>query len=301
MAFISSCLTLAARGLGASLIFAILLAGVVGCGGAGVGSGLGPLEESPAVAPPGLTGFFSSTDAQLHYRLDLPSGPGPFPAVVFGHGSGQVTTADGAIHVPFWLGQGFAVLRFDKRGSGQSTGSYRGVSAANSAQQIPELAADMVAAMAFLRVRPDIDAARIGLTGVSQAGWVMLAATSLARDVSFVVALVGSAVPVGVNIAWEDLRLEPIEQAYAALAQYAGPTGWDPQPAVRASRAPVLYLLGAEDRLVPTRVCAQLVERLREQGAPVTARVYPGLGHALGSSSVTWPDIASWLRAQGVR
>ena len=301
MAFISSCLALAARFLGACLVFATLLAGLVGCGGGGVASGLGPLEESTAVAPPGLTGFFSSTDAQLHYQLDLPSGPGPFPAVVFGHGSGQVTKADGAIHVPFWLGQGFAVLRFDKRGSGQSSGSYRGVSAANSAQQIPELAADMVAGMAFLKVRPDIDAARIGLTGVSQAGWVMLAATSLSPDVRFVVALVGSAVPVGVNIAWEELRHEPIEQAYAALGQYAGPTGWDPLPALQASRAPVLYLLGADDRLVPTRVCTPLLERLREQGLRVTARVYPGLGHALGSSSVAWPDIAGWLQAQGLR
>ena len=158
--------------------------------------------------------------------------------------------------------------RFDKRGSGQSTGTYRGVSAANSFDQILELAGDMAAGVAFLKARSDIDGTRIGLTGVSQAGWVMVAATTLTTDVRFVVAVVGSVVPIGVNIAWEDLRTAPIDQAYGELSQYTGPRGWDPLPALRATSAPVLYLLGADDRLVPTRVCAPIVNQLRDQGVP---------------------------------
>ncbi len=202
----------------------------------------------------------------------MPPGPGPFPAVVFGHGSGQVTKADGALHVPFWLGQGFAVLRFDKRGAGQSTGVYRGVSAANSQTRILELAGDMAKGVAFLSTRTDIDRRRIGLTGVSQAGWVMAAATTISSDIRFVVAFVGSTVPVGVNIAYENLRDQPIGEAYAALAQYGGLHGYDPLPDLRATAAPVLYLLGADDRLVPTRVCLPLVEACAPKG-PGSAHV----------------------------
>ena len=285
------------RAFGAHLIIATVLASALGCGGSGDGSPVAP--SGTAASSP--TGFFSSPGAQLHYQLDFPSGPGPFPAVVFGHGSGQVTKTDGGVHVPFWLGQGFAVLRFDKRGSGQSTGTYRGVSAANSFDQILELAGDMAAGVAFLKARSDIDGTRIGLTGVSQAGWVMVAATTLTTDVRFVVAVVGSVVPIGVNIVWEDLRTAPIDQAYGELSLYTGPRGWDPLPALRATSAPVLYLLGADDRLVPTRVCAPILNELRDSGARVDQRTYPGIGHELGASNRSWSDVAQWLRAQGVR
>lgn len=283
---------------------AALLASLCGCGGGSgaVGSTSTTPTTPPSIATPTSTGYFASGDAQLHYQLDLPAaGGGPFPAVVFGHGSGQVTKADGAVHVPFWLGQGFAVLRYDKRGAGQSTGSYRGVSIANSEAQIAELAGDMLAGVAFLKARPDIFAGRIGLTGVSQAGWVMVAATSLGSDVRFVVALVGSAMPVGTNIAWENLRTQPIDAAYAELSQYSGSQGWDPLPALRSSRAPVLYLLGAEDRLVPTRLCVPVIDQLRQQRSQVSAHVYAGFGHELGASSSPWPDIANWLGAEGLR
>ncbi len=267
------------------------------CGGMGDHAATTPSQVSPS----SFKGAFPSSGANLDYELNLPTGPGPFPGVVFGHGSGPTTKADGSVHVPFWLDQGFAVLRFDKRGAGQSTGVYRGVSAANSQTQILELAGDMAAGVTFLRTRPDIDGRRIGLTGVSQAGWVMAAATTISSDIRFVVAFVGSTAPVGVNVAYENLRDQPIDEAYAALTRYGGLLGYDPLPDLRATAVPVLYLLGAEDRLVPTRVCLPLVESLRSGGSRVSARVYPAVGHELGSSSRAWPDIAEWLRSQGLR
>lgn len=273
-----------------------LPAALGGCGGSGT------TPSSPtAAAGQSTTGLFPGDGAQLHYQLDLPEGRGPFPAVVFGHGSGQVTKADGGVHVPFWLGQGFAVLRYDKRGAGQSTGTYRGVSVANSATQIAELAGDMTAGVAFLRTRPDIDSGRIGLTGVSQAGWVMAAATAATSDVRFLVAFVGSLVPIGLNVTYENLRDRPIDDAYAELARYAGPTGWDPAPALRAGRAAALYLFAADDRLVPTRVCTPLVDTLRGSGVSIEAQVYSAVGHELGSSTRPWDDVAAFLRRQGLR
>lgn len=278
----------------------VALGGLPGALGACGGSDKAPTSPT-ASAGQTTTGLFPGDGAQLHYQLDLPDGRGPFPAVVFGHGSGQVTKADGGVHVPFWLGQGFAVLRFDKRGAGQSTGTYRGVSVANSLTQIPELGGDMTAGVAFLRTRSEIDATRIGLTGVSQAGWVMAAAAAGSSDIRFVVAFVGSLVTIGLNIAYENLRDRPIDDAYAELAQYAGPAGWDPVPALGAARAAALYLLAADDRLVPTRVCTPLVDMLRGGGVRIESQVYAGVGHELGSSTRPWNDVADFLRRQGLR
>ncbi len=163
--------------------------------------------------------FFESAGARLHFVVDLPSGTGPFPGIVIGAGSGRTTTSDGAAYVPFLLQRGFAVLRYDKRGSGQSTGTYRGVSANNSESQIAELAGDMAAALATLAARPGIDAGRLGLMGTSQAGWVMVAAAERTPLARFTIAVTGSVVPIGVNIRYEDLGSLPIDDAYAELAQ----------------------------------------------------------------------------------
>ena len=55
----------------------------------GVGCGN---DDTPSAPSPALTvDRFPSGDIRLAYRLDLPAGTSPFPAVVFGHGSGPAT------------------------------------------------------------------------------------------------------------------------------------------------------------------------------------------------------------------
>lgn len=245
-------------------------------------------------------GFFPSSGADLSYALDVPAGRGPFPAVVIGHGSGPATKAEGSAFVPFWVGRGVAVLRYDKRGAGLSTGVYRGVSALNSEAQVPELAGDMLAGVAFLRRQALIDPGRVGLMGVSQAGWIMVEAARRSSDVRFFVAVVGSVVPVGKNIAYEQRRGLPIDEAYLELERYAGPAGYDPVPALRDGLAPGLWLLAEEDRLVPTRLCRPLLEGLRAEGYRYALHTYPGRGHELGGALLFLPDVAEWLSGEGL-
>jgi pimeloyl-ACP methyl ester carboxylesterase len=218
-----------------------------------------------------------------------------------GHGSGQSTKNESAAFVNLWRPLGYAVLRYDKRGVGQSTGVYRPVSTANSPAQIAELAGDMLAGVAFLKTRPEIDGSRIGLMGVSQAGWLMASAAGQSPDVRFFVAAVGSVMPIGQNIFYENLRTVPIEEAYEQLAAFSGPEGWDPLPSLRAATAPGIWLLADQDRLVPTRICLEKLRALRGDGHRYTARVYSGFGHELGGSSAFWPDVASWLQSEGLR
>ena len=260
-----------------------------------VACGDSPSTPTAPGAPSDPAAFFESGGARLHYALDVPPGAGPFAGVVIGHGSGPVTTQDGAAYVAPLLSRGFAVLRYDKRGVGQSTGTYRGVSAENSEAQIRELAGDLAAGAAFLASRPRIDALRIGLMGTSQAGWVMVAAAAESHDVRFVVAVTGSVLPVGENIFYENLRGLPIDDAYARLQGFQGFPGYDPVPSLASLGAPTLWLLGTEDRLVPTRACEGILGELRREGRPVEWVVYPGAVHGLPGVSF-WPDFDSFLR-----
>jgi pimeloyl-ACP methyl ester carboxylesterase len=274
------------------LLFALVVS--VSSGGCGDGSSRIPT----AAGPEPTTEFIEAAGARLYSVLDRPAGAGPFPAVVIGHGSGRATTADGAAYVPFLRARGFAVLRYDKRGVGQSTGTYRGVSAANSEAQVAELAGDMAAAIAFLASRPGIDGRRLGLMGTSQAGWVMVAAAERSPLVRFAIAVTGSVEPVGLNIGYEELRELPIDEAYARFAGFAGPPGYDPGPALERLAIPTLWLLGGQDRLVPTRECVKVLERLRLGGAPTSYVVYPEEGHGLPGANY-WPDIDAFLSHTG--
>jgi dienelactone hydrolase len=264
----------------------------------GAACGESPSTPTASGTPADPAAFFESAGARLHYALDRPAGAGPFPGVVISHGAGRVTKEDGAAYVAPLLARGFAVLRYDKRGVGQSTGTYRGVSSDNSEAQIAELGGDLAAGASFLGSRPGIDGHRIGLMGTSQAGWVMVAA-AFRSEVRFAVAVTGSVMPIGANIYYEQLRGLPIDEAYARLSGYDGSPGFDPAPILMTLDVPTLWLLGTEDRLVPTRRCEGILGELRNDGRPVDWVVYPGAVHSLPGVSF-WPDVDSFLRRHGL-
>ena len=70
-----------------------------------------------------------------------------------------------------FVSRGIAVLSYDKRGIGQSSGHYPGDFA--SVTTIDQLAGDAAAAARFLVAQPGIDPKRVGLVGISQAGWII--------------------------------------------------------------------------------------------------------------------------------
>jgi pimeloyl-ACP methyl ester carboxylesterase len=87
---------------------------------------------------------------------------------------------------------GVAVLRYDDRGFGESSGNF--ASATSN-----DFAADVLAAVAYLKTRNDIDAKRIGLMGHSEGGLVAPIVAAHSRDVAFVVLLAGPGVK-GIDI-----------------------------------------------------------------------------------------------------
>ena len=113
--------------------------------------------------------FRSGTDV-LSGTLSLPSGPGRHAGVAFVHGSGPTSRSYLPELQSLLVRHGVAVLTYDKRGIGQSGGFYPGDSPTSGA--IDTLARDAEAAVRFLAVQPEIDPARVGLAGHSQAGWI---------------------------------------------------------------------------------------------------------------------------------
>jgi uncharacterized protein len=123
--------------------------------------------------------------------LTIPTGPGPFPAAILISGSGP-HDRDELIsgHHPFLVladhltRKGIAVLRFDKRGIGQSTGNY-------AAATSEDLANDAEAAIAYLKTRKEVDPKKIGLIGHSEGGIIAPIVATRSKDVAWIVLLAG--------------------------------------------------------------------------------------------------------------
>ncbi|HEX2204893.1 MAG TPA: alpha/beta fold hydrolase [Longimicrobium sp.] len=133
--------------------------------------------------------------ARLAGTLTVPPGEGPFPAVVLVSGSGAQDRDESILgHRPFLVlsdhltRRGIAVLRFDDRGVGKSTGSFAGATT-------EDFADDVRGALRFLRARPEVAAAKVGIVGHSEGGVIAPMVAAGSREAAFIVMLAGSGVP----------------------------------------------------------------------------------------------------------
>jgi len=133
----------------------------------------------------------AAANIELAGTLTKPHGTGPFPAVLLIAGSGPNTrNEEVAGHKIFLVladsltRRGLAVLRVDKRGVGLSKGDY-----AHATTE--DFVSDALAAVAYLRGRPDIAARHIGLIGHSEGAVIAPETAVRSRDVAFLI-LIGA-------------------------------------------------------------------------------------------------------------
>ncbi|MER7762804.1 CocE/NonD family hydrolase [Streptomyces sp. NPDC097619] len=138
-------------------------------------------------------------DASLDAVLALPEGAGdvagggtvgpgggrPLGLVVFVHGDGPVDSTHESYYRPLWESfarAGYASLSWHKPGVAGAPGDWL-------RQSMDDRAAETAAAVAWARTRPGIDPDRIGLWGISQAGWVLPKVAARTTGVRFVIAV----------------------------------------------------------------------------------------------------------------
>jgi pimeloyl-ACP methyl ester carboxylesterase len=238
------------------------------------------------------------------------------PAVVLVGGSGNVDRDTIAYGVPV-MGQlagqladaGYLVVRYDKRGVGQSGGR------AESAT-LSDYADDVVSVVQWLRKQKDVDGKRLYVVGHSEGGAVALMAATRSGDIRAVVTIAapgtkGSALVLeqqrraldGLTIADDEKqrRVELQRQIMNAVLTGQGWEGvdekvrkqadtpwfrsfllWDPAPVMKRVDQPLLVMHGELDKQVPIQN-AELLNGLASQRKKGTATLVlvPGINHLL--------------------
>lgn len=230
---------------------------------------------------------FASRDGktELVGYLFKPATAGPHAVVVMLHGragpysslkpgvvSGGNLTARHRMWGEFWAARGYLALHVDSFGprgyaQGFPRGSYKFRPAEVGEQTVRPL--DAYGALDYLRSRGDVIADRIGVQGWSNGGMTLLAALGQnpPRVAPEKASLVRLAAP------------RPASDFRAAIAQYPGCTvqrdQGDYQP-----YAPLLMLVASDDDEVSPRICASLVEQLKQRNADVDFVIYDGAHHS---------------------
>ena len=228
------------------------------------------------------------------------------PAVVLLSGSGPQDRDGAAPTIDDWRPfreladtlsrRGIAVLRLDDRGIGSSSPAAAGGTMVDEA-------ADVRTVVAWLRARPEIDPARIGLVGHSSGGAVAPMVAADDRDIRALV-MIAAPATVGRTISHYQIRsifaqdttlpaakrdsLLGIALRQADSALTAGPAwlrhfaSYDPLATARRVCTPTLLLHGETDRQVPVAHARTLSVAMRAAGnRRVTQRTFPRTNHLL--------------------
>ncbi len=252
-------------------------------------------------------------------RPEAATGRVPGVVMVVGSGSYSYRTSWKPGEFPIWksisgafLARGWTVFLLEKKGVNRSGGHWE-------AQTFHDRADDALAGVRYLRSRPDIDPARVGVCGHSQGGWIaQLAAAEEPAEIAFVVSLAGPNVSVKRQI-MDDLEnewrcaglgeekvaskarwLRTKLDAYAALSRIirigalSRILDYDPQAENVAARisCPILAIYGEYDTLVVPESNRRLLEEGLAAGGNTraTVLVIPKGGHGLLRKSQRCPE-----------
>ena len=159
---------------------------------------------------------FLNQNLKLAGTLYLPETGAPYPAVVAVHPASEAQrTSLFFAHLTAQLPPaGIAVLLFDRRGSGASDGEF-------ATADFEALAGDVLAAVAYLQSRPEIDGRRIGLHGTSQGAWIAPLAAARQPEIAALVAVSAAGV-------------SPAEQMDYGVSFHLAQAGYGPEVIAQA-------------------------------------------------------------------
>ncbi len=228
-----------------------------------------PHEQSPAIAAFRQTAKiveYPSGEYQLPGYLYKPEGDGPFPAVIWNHGSEKEPRAQPEL-ARFYTAQGYVFFAPIRHGHGRAPGKYVGDLQQELRKKESDLEAvqkntvalhelynlDVVAAVAWLKQQPFVDANRVVMSGVSYGG----IQTVLTAEKGLGIRAFVPFAPAAMSFANKSLR----ERLLVA---------------VRNAKAPMFVLQAQND--YSTGPCEILAPVLAQKRNPSHAKVYPAFG-----------------------
>lgn len=233
----------------------LLLLALATPGAAGADVGGGSSAPVKVAIPPAA---LSSSPAPLVAFDFAPQGAGEHPAIVMMHGCGGAYARNGALGArhrmwgEYLASLGYEVLMLD---SFSSRGIKEICTTRNSQRTLKESerVGDAYAALAWLRARPDVNAAHIGLLGWSH----------------------------GAGVTLDAIRHKPASMAgfAAAVAFYPGCTARNRNAATFHPYAPLLVLIGESDDWTPAAPCKALAATVAAHGDPMSIVTYPDTYH----------------------
>ncbi|MBN2354665.1 YhcH/YjgK/YiaL family protein [candidate division KSB1 bacterium] len=128
---------------------------------------------------------FKTLQFEIVGHLHMPGGPEPHPAIIIVHGDGRGTRGYYRAMREKFNTAGYATFIWDKPGFGESKGPF------SDDSTLTERAAILLHAIRTLKTHPRLNPDRIGVWGVSQAGYVIPLALQQGADIAFMI-LVGA-------------------------------------------------------------------------------------------------------------
>lgn len=239
---------------------------------------------------------FPSDDLTLHGFLYKPEGEGPFPAIIWNHGSEKLPGQQPDL-ARFYTKQGFVFFAPHRHGQGRSPGAYiqdliekyaaieknRTLVEKRVVKLQEEYNQDVVAAVEWLKGQSFVDQQRLVMSGCSYGGIQTLLTAEKGLGLRAFVPFA----PAAMSWANTELRKRLLE-------------------AVRGAKAPLFLIQAQNDYgLGPSEVLGPVIKR---KGPPNQAKVYPpygttpqeghyGFAAKEGGIAIWGSDVLDFLRA----
>jgi carboxymethylenebutenolidase len=234
---------------------------------------------------------FPSAGRELRGFLWKPDGPGPFPAILWNHGSEKLPGSQPVL-AKFYTELSYVFFIPHRRGQGRSPGEYIQDLVAQShpserAHRMVELqqveVEDVVAALNYLKSQHFVDPSRIAISGCSYGGIQTLLAGELDLGVKALVPFAPGAMSWDQNLPLRDRLLRAVDLA----------------------KAPILLIQAGNDfSLAPSRELSKEAEKKKKD---LQSRIYPpfgkshedGHGKFCSTATAVWGnDVLAFLASQ---
>jgi len=235
--------------------------------------------------------IFPSGRLELHGFLWKPEGSGPFPAIVWNHGSEKLPGSQPVL-AKFYTAHAYVFFVPHRRGQGRSPGEYiqdlvAEASPGERARRMVELqqaeVEDVIAGLNYLRSQPFVDPARIAISGCSYGGIQTLLTGERDIGVKALVPFAPGAMSWEQNAFLQDRLVRAVDLA----------------------KAPVLLIQAENDySLAPSRVLSKEANKKKKD---FQSKVYPAFGNThqeghwgfCSSATEVWGnDVLTFLEAQ---